>query len=374
MDDEYQIDGEKIRYHPDRVNEWLSGSRIVYPIYVEISPVGSCNHRCTFCAVDYIGYKNVSLETENLMRSLSEMGSLGVRSVMFAGEGEPLLHKDIAKIVRHTKDKAGIDVSITTNATPVTRGFCEEALPFTTWIKASINAGDSKTYAEIHQTKNARDFERVWANMRMLVETREGLRLDRINHTLGAQMVLLPENASGATEFVKRARETGLDYAVIKPYSQHKSSITHRYEGLRYGQFDGLFEELKAFNSEGFKVISREKTMKELEKESQNYSRCPSTPHFWAYIMANGDVYGCSAYLTDDRFCYGNINSQTFSEIWGGEKRMRSIGHVANHLDISECRINCRMNQVNNALVEIRNSGIKAEMPKGEVPPHVNFI
>ena len=374
MGDKNLIDGQKIEWHPDRVNQWLSGSRTVYPIYVEISPVGSCNHRCTFCAVDYLGYEDVQLPPDLLMERLSEMGKLGVKSVMFAGEGEPLLHRNIARIIKHTKGSAGIDVAVTTNATPITDRFVDEALPYVTWLKASINAGTPAHYMAIHRTKNSKDFERVWGNMGKLVAGRERLGLDRRAHTLGAQMVLLPENAPGAEDFVKRARETGLDYAVIKPYSQHTKSLTHQYEGMTYGGFKDLAEKLTALESDKFEVVFREKTMAELDKERQDYSRCPSTPHFWAYIMANGKVYGCSAYLTDDRFCYGDIKDQTFKEIWEGEKRMQSIDFVASQLDITECRRNCRMNAVNNTLEVIKNGGKPAEMPRGQTPAHANFI
>src|SRR3989344_9404322 len=108
-EDRYAIDGGKIAYHPDRVKQWLNAggdwekAKSVYPIYIEISPMGACNHRCTFCSVDYIGYKNRSLDTEVLMNTLSEMGEYGVRSVMYAGEGESLLHKDLSKIIQHAK-------------------------------------------------------------------------------------------------------------------------------------------------------------------------------------------------------------------------------------------------------------------------------
>ena len=97
MTDKFNIDTHKLNYHIGRVNDWIQ-KKVVYPIYVEITPAGACNHRCTFCAVDYIGYKTVLLETQLLMDRLAEMGRLGVKSVMFAGEGEPLLHKDLPKI------------------------------------------------------------------------------------------------------------------------------------------------------------------------------------------------------------------------------------------------------------------------------------
>src|SRR5689334_10032440 len=103
-----RIDSHKLIFHPHRVGRWLEG-KTTYPLYMEISPSGACNHRCKFCAKDYIGYTPRFLDTALLLERLTEMGSLGVRSIMFGGEGEPLLHADIANIIAHARS-AGIDV------------------------------------------------------------------------------------------------------------------------------------------------------------------------------------------------------------------------------------------------------------------------
>jgi len=104
MNDPHRIDSHKLAYHPDRVadllksrNDWQT-ARDIYPIYVEVAPVGACNHRCTFCAVDYIGYRPVMLDIDIFEARVAEMGRLGVKSMMLAGEGEPLLHKRINDI------------------------------------------------------------------------------------------------------------------------------------------------------------------------------------------------------------------------------------------------------------------------------------
>jgi radical SAM protein with 4Fe4S-binding SPASM domain len=357
MTDKYKIDSHKINYHVDKIHAWMEGD-VVYPVYVEITPSGACNHRCTFCAVDYIGYKTRFLEPEMLKKRITEMGLKGVRSIMYAGEGEPLLHKDLASIIRHTKETAGIDVSITTNAVALTEKFAREALPWTTWIKASVNAGTAEDYAKIHRT-NAKDFERVMENLARAVKIRDEVGS---SCALGAQMVLLPENALGAIQLARRGKAMGLDYVVIKPYSQHNRSITHEYDGMKYDDYMTMADELEALNDGRFDVVFRRATMSKLKEETP-YTKCYSTPYFWAYIMGNGDVYGCSAYLEDARFCYGNIHDNTFEEIWEGEKRKQCADYVKHDLDITECRKNCRMDEVNRYLWDLKHP-----------PAHVNFI
>ncbi len=367
MGDDFAIDSHKLIYHPERVAAWRASvddwdkAKSVYPVYVEISPVGACNHRCTFCAVDYIGYQTRMLDLEMLDARLSEMGRLGVRSVMYAGEGEPLLHKQISEITEITY-AAGIDVAFTTNGVAMTPAFRERALPKTTWIKVSLNAGTAATYSKVHRTKE-RDFDRVIDNLREAVRVRDGQNL---KCTIGAQSLLLPENTHEMEALAELCRDDiGLDYLVIKPYSQHKFSDTHEYEGVDYSDLLRLEERLNKLSNEHFNVVFRAHTMrKHMEPESTRYNRCNATPYFWAYVMADGAVYGCSAYLLDSRFEYGNLNESSFQEIWEGEKRHQNWEYVRSKLDIRECRKNCRMDEINRYLFKLEKNNVS----------HVNFI
>ncbi len=354
--DKYRIDSHKLIYHVDRVSAWLSG-RLIYPIYTEIATAGTCNHRCTYCALDYMGYQHRFLDKTVLMDRLREMAGLGVRSVMFAGEGEPLLHKDIAEIINHTKD-VGIDVAITTNGVVLTPGLSRRILRSVTWIKVSINGGTPETYSRIHRC-NPEDFDRVIHNIAEAVRFK---RQNNIPCTIGMQIVLLPENCGEVTTLAERARAIGVDYLVVKPYSQHHLSHTTLYKDFRYSDYLHLGEELRRFNSADFQVIFRERTMKKWDDGRRNYERCLALP-FWAYIDAGGCVWGCSAYLGDERFLYGNIYENTFKEIWEGERRLRSLRWVENELDTSNCRVNCRMDEINRYLWELRHPS-----------EHVNFI
>jgi radical SAM protein with 4Fe4S-binding SPASM domain len=363
IDDPYLIDSHKLSYHPARVAQWQSAQTIeeklnVFPIYVEISPVGYCNHRCTFCAVDYIGYVKRKIETPVLNLALDNMAQNGVKSVMFAGEGEPMLHPDIVQITNHAA-QVGLDVAFTTNGTALTEKFISKALHNVKWIKVSMNGG-AASYGKIHQTKQE-DYERVWGNIKAAVDSR---RKSNAGCAIGVQCVVLPENIQDLDGIARRARETGVDYLVLKPYSQHKSSITHKHEGVKYSQeyMQQVVSGVKALSNSYFKVIARSQAMEDWDDGAHKYERCNATPYFWAYVMATGDVYSCSAFLLNDEFKLGNVGQSSFKEIWLGDKRKAHITAMES-LDISKCRLNCRMNQVNKYLDKIVNP-----------VEHINFI
>ena len=122
-------------------------------------------------------------------------------------------------------------------------------------------------------------------------------------------------------------------------------------------------KELSSLNTEKFNVVFRAHAMQKY-MDNERYTKCYATPYVWGYVMADGSVYGCSAYLLDKRFEYGNLNQNTFKEIWEGKLREESFDFISNKLDIKECRKNCRMDEVNRYLHKINESTV----------PHVNFI
>lgn len=354
--DKYRIDSHKLLYHPDRVHAWQRGE-LIYPVYMEASPSGACNHRCTYCALDFMEYQRRFLDTAVFKERLTELGQLGLRSIMYAGEGEPFLHPEFVELVRQTK-QAGIDTAITTNGVLFKQEHAAEVLAHTAWIKVSINGATPKTYAQIHRTRED-DFFRVIENMSHAADVRAK---EAHACALGMQLLLLPENIQEAVMLAKRARDIGMDYLVIKPYSQHPLSKTQLYKDVRYETFLPLAEELTKYNTDRFQVIFRLETMQQWDEGEHRYGRCLALP-FWSYIDAGGNVWGCSMFLGDERFLYGNIYEQTFEAIWTGEKRAASLQWMQEHWDTGQCRVNCRMDKINQYLWELRHP-----------PEHVNFI
>jgi len=153
----------------------------------------------------------------------------------------------------------------------------------------------------------------------------------------------------------------GVDYLIIKPYSQHPRSVNRLKSNLDYDKFLFLESELSKYSSKDFKIIFRKKTMAKLH-EGRPYKECLGFP-FWAYLASSGDLYACSAFLGDERFCYGNIYKKSLGAIWESRKRKEVIKMIRNSWNTEECREVCRLDEINRYLWELKNP-----------PPHVNFI
>ena len=79
MAENIRMDSHKLIYHPDVVARWQNGENI-YPIEIGISPSGACNHRCIFCAVDYIGYQPAFLDKDIILQNINSMSKRGLKS------------------------------------------------------------------------------------------------------------------------------------------------------------------------------------------------------------------------------------------------------------------------------------------------------
>ena len=368
--DKYLIDGHKLIYHPERVaqladagTDWSKHKKL-RPIYAEISSSGACNHRCTFCSVDYIGYKSVFISRDTLVKFFTSASSIGLKSVMFAGDGEPLLNPEIIEIVQDAH-RYGIDTSFTTNGVHLKERFIKEAMHLVSWIKVSMNAGDADSYEKIHRT-SIKDFDKVWSNLEKAVSERSQAN-SLAKTTLGIQSLILPDNYDSLDMLAKRASDYGLDYIVLKPYVHNIYMLQPGYNDIDYTQKhyrETLLELKSKYETDHFKVVSRENALSKLVGDTERYSTCWSTPSLWFYISGDGSVYACGAHVGNPNFLLGNINQQEIKEIWESDNRKNCLEYVQDKLDLNDCRRTCRMDEVNSYLSQVIENN----------PSHVNFI
>ena len=343
-------------FHVDRLNKWLKGEAF-FPIYLEVGLSGACNHRCVFCALEYLGYEERYINTEIFKKRLEEMARCGVKSLMYAGEGEPLLHKDIEELIGFTKD-CGIDVAVTTNGVLINNRIGKESLKALSWIRVSLNAATKENYARVHGTRQD-DFDKVLKNLEQIVSMK---RRYHYRCTIGVQLLMIPENYQETEALANILKEIGVDYFTIKPFSKHPLSSHCLDKGFDYMQMLSFQESLHRLSGEDFKILFRDHTMMRLKERKRGYDRCLGLP-FWTYISSDGGSWACSAFLGKEAFFYGNLYEQTFSQIWEGPKRKKVLEMVAHDLDVSKCREVCRLDAINRYLWELKNPH-----------PHVNFI
>lgn len=353
MEDKIRMDSHKLIYHPDRVARWQKGENI-YPIEVEISPSGACNHRCIFCAVDYIGYQPDYLNKDILMKNIRIMAEKGLKSVICSGEGEPLLNKDMPEIANEIKS-CGVDVAMSSNGALFCREIAESCLHAFTWIRFSISSFEQMSYDKIQRGKQG-DLDRVKANLADAVAVK---KLQNAATTLGVQCLLMPENIHQIADMAKELKEIGIDYFTIKPYSQHLHSQNKMQ--IDYSQMLELGEALNQITTKDFAIYFRANAMQKMHKE-KCYQECYGMP-FMTHIDAKGNVWPCVAHIGNEAYCFGNIYENTIEEIWEGSKR-RDVMELLRKQDINKvCREACRLDEINKYLDELKHPG-----------EHVNFI
>lgn len=353
MAENIRMDSHKLIYHPDRVSKWLKGEP-VYPIEMEIGLSGACNHRCIFCAVDYMGYRPQLLQSDVLIKNLEIMGQKGLKSIIYAGEGEPLVHPEAPDIFNQTKAN-NIDAAMSTNGVLFTKEKAIECMKALSWIRFSIAGATDSTYEKIHQCKKG-DLQVVMNNMYDAVEVKCKQKLQT---TLGAQLLLLPENKGEVVALGRSMREIGFDYFTVKPFSQHPQSKAKLQ--VDYSESEEIGRKLKELETDKFKIYFRSRSIENLGMKKP-YDKCNGV-NFMTYMDAAGDVFPCIVFMGNKDFVYGNINDNDFDEIWESE-RARKIRNMFDDKFIhAHCRKNCRLDEMNKYLFELKHPG-----------SHVNFI
>ncbi|MFC1682216.1 radical SAM protein [Nanoarchaeota archaeon] len=338
-----QVDNHKLIYHPERIDEWKR-RQDCYPLYVEIGLTNACNHKCTFCALDFLENGTALIDRDIMLKSLKEMSEKGVKSIMFGGEGESVLHKDICFFTQKAKE-FGLDVSITTNGVHFSKDKIQQCLPFLSWIRFSVDSGSPENYSQIHGCPQE-DFYKVIENIRECIKLKKE---NNLNIIIGVQFLAIPQNLGEAVKLARILKEIGADNLQIKPYSKHPSSINNLI--LDEGEYNQLEKPLMEFNDSNFKVLFRRATAQRIE-QGIDYPECYGLP-FFTLIDSKGNVLPCNLFYNNEEFTYGNLYKNSFSEIWEGIKR-KEILEKLKLKGCEDCRHGCRLDAINRYLHRLK--------------------
>ena len=347
------IDGSKLIHHLDSVEKWKK-KELVFPLHVEISPTSGCNQRCSLCCVDYLGHKSKMLSEEILLKLVDDMKGSGVKSVLLAGEGEPTANKAIMPMIERAKE-IGLDMAINSNAVLLNKEMATRILPGLTWARFTMQSSNPDIYNEIHKGTKG-DYEKVVRNLEQAVKIKKD---NKLNVTLGIQQILINENYNTIFQTAELAKEIGMDYFVVKRFSKHPKNTYNVPEDLYTKAIDQL-KKVDSLTDNNFKGIARWNNFE--SDPNRKYDNCLGIS-FITQILADGGIYPCSQFFYDKNYCYGNLKTNSFVDIFKSDQRKKVQKHIEKNINVKKCMTFCRHHSTNQFLAGIVNK-----------PEHENFI
>ena len=361
MADKFVMDGHKLHWHPDRVSDWSKGKRIA-PLHIDVGLSKGCNIKCEYCfgAMQGNFYRRQGSEIffprEPLLRYLRDAGAIGVRSMAFIGEAEPLLNPNVYDAIV-TGKKAGVDIALGSNGLLFDTGKKgEAALESLSWMRFNISAATDAAYRRVHASK---DFEVFKEKVKFCVATKKRKNL---GVTIGMQMVLTPTNVDQVVGLAKLGKELGADYLVVKQCSDTVENRLGVFKRLKeYDNYIDILKEAEAVSTKDYNVIVKWK--KVTNKGARSYKQCLGAP-FLLYSSGDGKLYPCGMFFDhqEEEYRMGDLVKKSFKAIFESDRYWDVIEKVKK-IDVDKCYSNCRTHCINEHVWQLKNP-----------PEHVNFV
>jgi MoaA/NifB/PqqE/SkfB family radical SAM enzyme len=316
------------RRYFESVGETRDRSAPAQPVCIYLETTNRCNLLCTTCPRTYADLEPPADMSWELFTAIVDQVPDLQRAVLH-GVGEPMLVKNLPKMVRYLKDR-GTYVLFNTNGTMLNerngRALIDAGLDE---LRVSLDAANAKTFRAVR----GRDyFGRILRNVRAFrnLQEREGKDRPRVS----AWLTGLKETIAELPAFVQVAADIG----VKEVYLQRLVFFEHDAIGLARPD-QALFEQMTrdeskhlaaatalarslgiSFNASG--AASEPGLSLERGDDPSPWSLC-RRPWTVMYFTANGRALPCCIAPFSQRgyenYTLGDATQQTLQEIWNGE-------------------------------------------------------
>jgi radical SAM protein with 4Fe4S-binding SPASM domain len=314
------------RYHESVTDEpGTVASREPLCLYLETT--NRCNLLCTTCPRTYEELEPPADMSWELFTSIVDQAPNLVRAVLH-GVGEPMLVKNLPRMVRYLKDR-GVYVLFNTIGTVLNerngRALIAAKLDE---LRVSLDASNAKSFKEI-RGKNY--FDRILRNVRAFreLQEREGFEKPRVS----AWLTGLKETIKELPAFVRVAAEIGVKEVYLQRLvffdenaigmARPDQALFERITGedsLYIDEAEALAHTLGITFSASGAASEPGLSLKKAEGQSP-WSLC-RRPWTLMYITANGRALPCCIAPFSQRgyehYTLGDATQQTLREIWNG--------------------------------------------------------
>ena len=352
----YNFDGHKLIYHMDRIYDHFRDGKRIDPLHIDIGTTKACNAKCAYCYGIFQKMSGDIMPREALMDVFGTAAGLGVKSITVTGDGEPTLNPSMYEAVILGKSK-GLDIGFATNGIALNMNKSRILLDSCVWIRFNLSAVNQKSYLNIHGVD---EWDRVLKNIEEMVQIRSVFGIDC---TIGFQMVLTPEALDDVIPEAKLAIGLGVDYFVIKQFSDPACDEMSRF-GLDWYDKPEIIEVLKAaelLSNDVTKIVPKYDMIH--SKGIRQYDRCVDCALLFQ-ISGSSKCYPCGYLFGNDRYCYGDLKQNTLKEILDSEQYWSVVKHMREEFDVhTQCKGNCRHDFTNKFIWDYLHQ-----------PQHLNFI
>lgn len=299
-------------------------------VYMEITHL--CNLSCIHCYANSGKVSEKDLDTKTILKIINKLSELGVLEVVITG-GEPLIRKDIFKIMQHIKNKK-IDFSLFTNGTLLNENKIKKLKKLKPRIIAiSLDSISPKVYNYI---RGKDCFSKTIQNIKLLVKEKIPVR---INTTIFKG---LNDKQKQIEDLINELTEIGVNQVVIGdfitygrgkrmkefcPELEVAKRITNIFE-KKLRQFKGKHRAMPLLKLTD--TFSRKRDYK-----ADNHSTC-GIGTFSCTIKANGETALCPV-LTAKNHCTSNTLEKELEDIWLQSKIFKTFRKITVD-NITKCK------------------------------------
>ena len=324
----------------ERVYDHYRDGKRIAPIHIDMGATSACNSACIYCYGIHQRKNGEILNSRVFLDFMKDAPACGVKSIAIIGDGEPTLNPALYEAVKVGKQN-GLDLSVGTNGIALDGKKTDTLLANCVWIRFNLSAGTREGYKLVHGKDN---WERVSQNIREAVKIK---RDKGYSCTIGLQMVLVPQCINEVIPEAEFAVDAGVDYMVVKQYSDPVCDKMAQVDRGWYSdpKTKDILKQAEGMSTDNTQIIIKWGLMQ--FHDNKPYKHCVDLP-LLIEISGTGKVYPCGYFFRDEKYCFGDLNKQSFKEIIESDKHWEIVRHMREeHIVGKDCHGACRHDRTN---------------------------
>lgn len=259
-----------------------------YPIHLDIESTSICNLDCPMCPYPEMRIKKGNMTFE-LFQNIIDQCDGKVFDVLLHMYGEPLVNKEIFRMISYAKEKGVRVTSMSTNLTLLTREKGQQLIEAgLDKLTLSFDGTDKETFEAVRLGAN---YEKCLTNLLGFLELKQEMKAKTPFTVL--QIIQMKQTEPGLKDFVERFSKLNVDLLKIKSFDTWGGQIEHKTDEMKPSTY---------------------------HRGDVNADRKPC-PLLWYYMSIRWDgrvVPCCRDY--DNHEILGDITKESLMDIWNGKR------------------------------------------------------